>query len=83
MGDAASWSTTSQGGSEGFFWSNGTLLPRGIWQRKQGGVQPILLVVANATYQKRMDLDDLKQEMFEDYFKPIFIAQLDYQLTHS
>jgi hypothetical protein len=79
--DRNQWSQSS-GGLGGFFWSRGDYFPRGVWQRKVNGVHPILLVVGVANYQKRMDLDELKAEMFKNYFLPIFDQELRYQLEH-
>ena len=74
--------SASAGSAAGYFWSRGDYFPRGVWQRKLNGVHPIMLVVGSANYKQRMDLDAFKEEMFKDYFLPIFEQELQYQLEN-
>lgn len=59
------------------FWSVGGKLPRGVWMRDGLGVKPVLLVIQQPQYQRRIDMNKIVQGVVDKKFSSEFKSALD------
>lgn len=54
---------------DGYFWSRGGRLPRGVWLRAGTGVKPVLMVAAGVAYPKLIDVDRIGMRITNAVFE--------------
>lgn len=59
------------------FWSRGETLPRGAWIDGAAGLRPLLLVISQPRYKKRIDMERIAKQVVDRDFDRTFKQEFD------